>query len=230
MSAYAEGAFPMADPVSGELGWYCPDPRAVLAIDPNSCPPGTGSGLHVPRSLRRALNRGDVFVTTNRAFARVIRACAEPRVETENASAETWIDGRIIGLFAALHRAGHAHSVEAWSTDDRPPRLIGGVYGLAVGRVFAAESMFTKRSDAGKIALIALVRHLESRGFTLMDTQFVNPHVRRFGVVEIPSSVYLDHLSVSLGPVGWLGEAGLDVLHGKPPGAGDGSAADQGEG
>lgn len=195
IDAYRQGAFPMGDPVTRELGWYRPDPRAVLAIDPDRCPPAAGDGLHVPRSLAKARRRLAPTITTDRAFGEVIRACAAPRRETPNNSQETWIDHRIITLFESLHDAGIAHSVEVWLDDDTGPALAGGIYGLAIGRLFCAESMFTRVDNAGKIALVALVEQLRERGFTLMDTQFTNPHLNRFGVIEIPNMVYLEHLA-----------------------------------
>lgn len=199
MSAYRQGAFPMSDPAEplSELGWYLPDPRAVIVLDAGdddelrSLP-----GLHVPRRLSQRMRSRPFALTSDRAFGEVVRVCARPRRDGPSSSSETWIDGRVIEIFDRLHAAGVAHSVEAWSERGE---LVGGVYGLAVGRVFCAESMFTRPelggTDAGKVALITLAMHLRSRGFTLIDTQFTNPHVSRFGAVEIPSEVYLSHLA-----------------------------------
>lgn len=201
LAAYRAGCFPMADgrdaAAGGELGWYRPRERAVLVLDPHAI--GLSAGVRIPRRLEAKVRRRPFRITTDAAFCDVVAECAAPRPETESQTSETWIDARIEALFALLHEAGHAHSVEAWLEKPGAERvLVGGVYGLAVGRVFCAESMFARPAlggtDASKIALVHLMRHCARRGFTLIDTQFVNPHLEQFGVVEIAGGVYQRHL------------------------------------
>lgn len=195
LDAYRAGAFPMADPQTGAIEWFRPDPRAILPLD----------GFHVPTSLRqRVTSRGPrrFWVTSDRAFSRVIRACAKPRPDGEG----TWIDDRIVHAYETLHDAGHAHSVEAWAIGDERGEeagddlvLVGGLYGVHVGGLFAGESMFSRPvlggTDASKVCLVHLVHHLRRRGFALLDVQFVNPHLEQFGVVELACDDYLDRLA-----------------------------------
>ena len=202
MDAYRTGAFPMAEGRNAaQLGlpihWYRPDPRAVLPIRPELV--GLDRGVHVSRRLMRTVRSGRFHVTTDRAFERVIHGCALPRRETESGSSETWIDDRILNAFLLLHEAGHAHSIEAWrESDNGELRLVGGVYGLAVGGVFCGESMFSLPeqggTDASKVCLVHLITHCTRLGFSIIDTQFVNPHLEQFGVVEIPLDSYLEVL------------------------------------
>ncbi len=195
--AYCMGAFPMADSRDGEIGWYSPDPRAVLPIEE--------SGFKVSRSLSRRVRSGCYHVTRDRAFDQVIRACALPRAD----DADTWINKQIIEVYSDLHTRGIAHSVEAWqsadatasvSADSLPPdaTLVGGLYGVALGGVFFGESMFHRATDASKVCLVALVEHLRTRGFKLLDVQFVNPHLEQFGVIELPRDVYMERLEGAL--------------------------------
>ncbi|MEM1071807.1 MAG: leucyl/phenylalanyl-tRNA--protein transferase [Planctomycetota bacterium] len=198
LRAYRAGCFPMADgrdaaSRGGRLGWYRPETRAVLPLAPGAI--GLSQPARVPRRLAAKIRQAPFRITTDAAFEAVVAECAAPRRETESMTAETWIDERIEALFAMLHRAGLAHSVEAWL--EKPGGelvLVGGVYGLAVGRVFCAESMFARPeqggTDASKVALVHLMRHCARQGFTLVDTQFVNPHLEQFGVVEIPGAAY----------------------------------------
>lgn len=213
LGAYRRGLFPMAEgrdaAESGlPLGWYRPEQRAVLAIDHGRV--GLETGFRVPRRLRATVRRRPFAVTTDTAFSRVVRGCAAPRRDTESSSSETWIDGRIEAIFGVLHDAGLAHSVEAWRAKPSGElMLVGGVYGLAVGRVFCAESMFCRPdlggTDASKVALVHLVEHCARRGFVLVDTQFVNPHLRQFGVAEIRGGDYQELLDeVSGDGVPWL--------------------------
>lgn len=213
LEAYRQGAFPMAQGRDAArrgtpIGWYRPEERAVLAIRPELL--GLGAGVHVPRRLMRTVLQGRFRVTTDTAFGRVIRACAEPRQETESCSTETWIDDRIILAFELLHRAGHAHSIEAWATRETGElELVGGIYGLAVGGVFCAESMFCAPErggrDASKVCLVRLIEHCTARGFAVIDTQFVNPHLEQFGVQEIGTERYLGLLdAVSDQELAWL--------------------------
>ncbi len=175
--AYRHGIFPMADERSGQVLWFRPDPRAVIPLD----------GFHVSRSLARTLRRGIFDVRVDTDFEGVMRGCAD-RPEG------TWISERFVEVYGALYRAGKAHSVEAW----RDGRLCGGAYGLALGGAFMAESMFHRETDASKVALEALVRRLSGRGFTLLDVQYVTPHLESLGAVEITRREYERRLERAL--------------------------------
>jgi leucyl/phenylalanyl-tRNA---protein transferase len=180
VSAYASGWFPMAvEP--GEIRWYSPDPRGVIPLE----------GFHVPSRLARVVRSGRFEVAIDRDFDAVIRACAEAEREDE---AGTWIDDEIMASYGALHRAGLAHSVEAWENG----RLAGGLYGVALGGAFFGESMFHEVTDASKVALAALVARLQARGHRLLDIQWVTPHLARFGAIEIPRRRYLKLLEEAL--------------------------------
>ena len=168
LTAYACGVFPMADD-AGELHWFAPDPRAIIDLD----------AVSVSRSLRAVIRRGVFKITVNQAFGEVIRACAE-RDEG------TWISDEIASAYAALHELGFAHSVESW----RDGELAGGLYGVSIGAAFFGESMFHRATDASKVALVALAERMNERGLTLLDVQFMTPHLRRFGAVEIPRREY----------------------------------------
>jgi len=189
LSAYCQGIFPMAHD-DGNIYWYDPDPRAILPLD----------GFHVPRSLARRLNKGRFEIRYNSAFATVIRACAEPGPGRE----ETWINDEIVGAYNRLHQAGFAHSVESWLDGE----LVGGLYGVAVQGLFAGESMFSRVTDASKVALVYLVERLRQRGFQLLDVQFMTEHLRRFGAVEIAAATYKARLAQALlVPAQFSGEA-----------------------
>ncbi len=202
LGAYRDGVFPMAESadaaaVGSPIGWYRPDPRAVLPIKPGALE--LTEGVHIPRRLMRTVRSGRFKVTTDVAFEAVVRGCALPRKDTESSSGETWIDDRIYGAFCLLHEAGHAHSIETWRENDEGELvLVGGVYGLAVGGVFCGESMFSLPElggrDASKVALVHLIQHCTRLGFSAIDTQFTNPHIEQFGVVEVPLERYLDLL------------------------------------
>jgi leucyl/phenylalanyl-tRNA--protein transferase len=173
--AYRSGIFPWSsDPPT----WWSPDPRGVLPLD----------ALHVPRSLGRTLRRAPFTVTRDRAFAAVVKACAGTRRHGN------WITPEIIRAYTRLHEAGHAHSVECW----RDEELVGGIYGVAVGGVFAGESMFHTADDASKVALVSLVEHLRAQRFALFDIQMVTPTTRSFGAVEMPRSDYLQSLRAAV--------------------------------
>jgi leucyl/phenylalanyl-tRNA--protein transferase len=181
VSAYAGGWFPMAaEP--GEIRWYSPDPRGIIPLE----------GFHVPSRLARVLRSGRFQIEIDRSFEAVIRACAEADRDDEDAG--TWIDDEIMESYCALHRAGLAHSVEAWLGG----RLAGGVYGVAIGGAFFGESMFHHVTDASKVALAALVDRLRTRGYRLLDVQWVTPHLERFGAIEIPRRRYLRLLEEAL--------------------------------
>ncbi len=173
----------MADSKTGEIGWYSPDPRAILIPDQ----------FHTSRSLRRRLDKAEFYLTEDLAFGRVISACAEPR----SYEADTWINQDIITTYTVAHEAGLAHSIEAWSDQSRE-HLLGGIYGVALGGAFFGESMFSRATDASKVCLAHLADRLRRRGFVLLDTQFLTPHLKQFGVVEIPRSQYLERLSKAI--------------------------------
>ena len=175
--AYSHGIFPMADERSGEVLWFRPDPRAIIPLD----------GFHVSRSLARTLNRATFEIRVDTDFEGVMRGCADR-------SEGTWISGRFVEVYAALHRSSKAHSVEAW----REGRLVGGVYGLALGGAFMAESMFHLETDASKVALEALVTRLRERGFILLDVQYLTPHLESLGALEITRREYERRLEQAL--------------------------------
>lgn len=176
LSAYRQGLFPM--PVQGQLAWWSPLARGVLPLD----------GLRVSRSLRRSSRRFEIRIDT--AFDEVIAACADSSRE------HGWIDDDIAVAYRRLHRLGWAHSVEAWSLSTGA--LAGGLYGVAIGGLFAGESMFHRETDASKAALVALVDLLRSGGATLLDVQWSTPHLARLGVVEVSRREYLRLLSEAL--------------------------------
>ena len=180
LNAYASGWFPMA--VDHEIHWFSPDPRGVVPLD----------AVHVPRRLARVVRSRRFRIEIDRAFVDVIRACATDR---DSDDPGTWISGEIVDSYTALHARGFAHSVEAWNRD----RLVGGLYGVAIGGAFFGESMFHHETDASKVAFVALVERLRTRGFTLLDTQWVTPHLEQFGAIEIPRAEYLKRLHASLG-------------------------------
>jgi leucyl/phenylalanyl-tRNA--protein transferase len=169
LRAYASGVFPMAESVEAEeIFWVDPPRRGILPLD----------GLHVSRRLARSFVAGGFEVRIDTDFAGVLDACGD--------RAETWINPRIRRLYVELHRLGHAHSVEIWQDD----LLAGGLYGVAIGAAFFGESMFSRRRDTSKFALIALVARLRLGGFRLLDTQFVTDHLARLGAIEIDRAVY----------------------------------------
>jgi len=179
VAAYCRGYFPMADD-RGRVSWYDPDPRGVFPLD----------AFHVPRRLARTVAQGRFEVRVDTAFRGVMQACGEPAPGRER----TWISEELVGAYTALHGAGLAHSVETW----RDGELVGGVYGVALRGLFAGESMFSRRTDASKVALAYLVERLRQGGFVLFDTQFVTPHLARFGAVEIPRARYRKLLAAAL--------------------------------
>lgn len=182
LNAYHQGFFPMGDSENPqETGWYNPPARAVLPI-------GT---LHISRSLRRFARRHHFRVSVDRDFPGVIAGCAEPAPHRP----DSWINAEIIALFTALHRRGDAHSIEIWQED----QLVGGIYGLAMGAAFCAESMFSRESGASKIALLHLCARLSAGGFSLLDCQILNDHTAGFGAFEISRSDYLARLHDALG-------------------------------
>jgi leucyl/phenylalanyl-tRNA--protein transferase len=182
LRAYTAGLFPMAESAEDpDLFWIDPDPRGVLPLE----------RFHLPRRLKRTLRTGYYEIRVDSAFEAVMRGCAEP---TEMRP-KTWINDEILRLYGALHDQGYAHSVEAWHEGD----LVGGLYGVALRGVFFGESMFSRATDASKVALVHLVARLVKGGFRLLDTQFVTDHLRRFGAVEIPRADYHRQLERALG-------------------------------
>jgi leucyl/phenylalanyl-tRNA--protein transferase len=181
LRAYAIGIFPMAESQeASELFWIDPERRGVLPLD----------GFHLPRRLRRTL-RADIFeVGCDGDFEAVIRGCAEPAPDRP----KTWINDEIVELYTELHRSGYAHSVETRHNG----RLVGGLYGVALGGAFFGESMFSRASDASKIALAHLVARLRLGGFRLLDTQFVTTHLEQFGAIEIPRQAYRRQLAEAI--------------------------------
>ena len=177
IAAYSEGVFPMALD-DGEIGWFSPDPRGVLPLDT----------FHVPSRLARVIRQGTFEVRIDTAFEAVMRACAKRPDDG------TWISEAIVAAYVRLFELGLAHSVETW----RAGELVGGLYGVHLGRAFFGESMFHRETDASKVALAALVGRLNARGFTLLDTQWRTPHLEQFGAVEIPRDEYLRRLGVAL--------------------------------
>ncbi len=190
--AYARGIFPMADPESGEIGWYSPDPRGVIPLD----------DFRVRKSLARAASRGSFEIRSDIAFEAVMRFCARPRTGEDLC----WIDDRLISAYVALHELGHAHSIEAW----RDGELVGGLYGVHIGAAFFGESMFIRPerggTNASKICLIRLVEHMRECGFTLLDTQFTNDHLEQFGCIEIPRDEYLHRLERAIHTIATWGD------------------------
>ena len=177
LGRYRTGYFPMA--VEGGIGWFSPEPRGVMPLD----------RFQVPRRLARSLRQGRFQCTVNLAFRDVITACAS-REDTRG----DWIDEHILESYCALHEAGHAHSIEVWDED----RLAGGLYGVSLHGAFFGESMYHRVRDASKVALCVLVTRLSARGFSLLDLQWVTPHLRQFGAVEISRARYLIQLAESM--------------------------------
>ncbi|MFN3433611.1 MAG: leucyl/phenylalanyl-tRNA--protein transferase [Sphingomonas sp.] len=181
LGAYAVGVFPMADHRDAtDVYWVEPRTRAILPLD----------GFRLSRSLRKTVARDRFRVTADRAFERMIRLCAE----SVEGRPETWINAGIEQAFVALHRLGFAHSIECWDGDE----LVGGLYGLALGRAFFGESMVSRRTDASKVALAWLVARLKAGGFTLLDCQFQTAHLASLGAVEIDRADYCALLAGAL--------------------------------
>jgi leucyl/phenylalanyl-tRNA--protein transferase len=204
LQGYATGIFPMADSrEASELFWVEPRSRAVIPLDK----------FHLSRSLRRALRSGNFSVTMDRDFPAVIAACANRE--------ETWINADIERAMLALHSTGHAHSIEVWADGE----LVGGLYGVKLGRAFFGESMFSRRTDASKVALAWLVARLKAGGYTLLDCQFMTAHLASLGAVSISRRAYVSLLSGALGGAG-AGAAGVSGAGASAPdGSVEGAAA-----
>ena len=181
LRAYAEGLFPMAERHSDpDLFWVSPDQRGIFPL----------ASFHVAKRLARTVRSDRFIVTADSAFRDVMLACAAPAEGRE----ETWINEEILRLYGALHASGHAHSVEAWLDGE----LVGGLYGVHLGGAFFGESMFSRATDASKVALVHLVARLKAGGFKLLDTQFLTPHLASLGAIEIPRARYLAKLNEAL--------------------------------
>src|SRR4051812_21122883 len=169
--AYSVGCFPMPDE-RGVIGWYQPDPRAILPLD----------AFHASRSLQRKLKKNVFEITYDKDFLGVMRGCGSRK--------PTWINAEFLRAYGQLHRLGQAHSVEVWQAG----KLVGGTYGVHLGGAFFAESKFHTVTDASKVALAKLVERLNLRGFALLEVQFLTPHLSQFGVIEIPHVEYMKRL------------------------------------
>ncbi len=181
LAAYANGYFPMADTKDSPiLQWMYPEMRGILPLDT----------FHIPKSLAKFIKKSPFVITTNTAFPQVIRACAD----VTEVRKETWINEQIIKLYCELWENGYAHSVECWQGSE----LVGGLYGVAIGGAFFGESMFSKTSNASKVALVHLVELLKNAGYTLLDAQFTNEHLKQFRIIEIPRNNYLKKLAQAI--------------------------------
>ena len=177
LSAYASGVFPMAESAeSSEIFWFNPERRGVMPL----------GGLHISRSLRKAMRGRGLKITANQCFSDVMAACADRE--------ETWINPEITALYTELHKLGHAHSIEVWCGVD----LVGGLYGVSLGAAFFGESMFSRQSNASKTALVGLVARLNLGGFKLLDMQFLTPHLASLGGIEISQVDYQKQLEAAL--------------------------------
>lgn len=175
LRAYSIGLFPMSESADDpEIFWVSPDMRGILPLDER---------FHVSQSLAKFIRKAPFDIRIDHDFSGVMRACAEARPERP----VTWINETIFRLYTALHHLGHAHSVEAYEDGE----LVGGLYGVSLGSAFFGESMFSRRTNASKVCLVALVEHLRAKGFTLLDTQFTTDHLKTFGAIDIAQDDYL---------------------------------------
>ena len=181
LRAYAAGIFPMADSADDpEIFWVDPEWRGIIPL----------LGFHVPQRLKRTVKSALFEIRCDSAFEAVIRGCAAPAADRPR----TWINDAIVRLYTDLFRRGFAHSVESWYEGE----LVGGLYGVSINGAFFGESMFSRVTDASKVALVHLVARLIEGGYTLLDTQFVTEHLQRFGAVEIPRAEYRRQLATAL--------------------------------
>jgi leucyl/phenylalanyl-tRNA--protein transferase len=178
LNGYRHGIFPMAINKQGDIGWFSPDPRALIPLDDR---------FHVPHGLKRTLRKNQFQITVDTEFEAVITACSKVH-------GQTWISNEIIVNYCELHRLGYGHSIEVRTEN----QLAGGLYGVALGGVFFGESMFHRVSDASKCALVALVQRLRERAFVLLDTQWMTSHLRQFGTFHVPKEQYLAMLEQAL--------------------------------
>jgi leucyl/phenylalanyl-tRNA--protein transferase len=209
LDAYAAGIFPMAESADDpDLFWVDPTLRGIMPLDK----------FHVPQRLRRVVRQRRFDVRIDSAFGEVMRGCAEATEKRPN----TWINDEILRLYGALFARGFAHSVECW----RDGSLVGGLYGVSLGAAFFGESMFSRATDASKVALVHLVALLRLGGYRLLDVQFVTPHLARFGAIEIPRARYRRLLAEALRYRGVFGRGFGDGGAGAGSGAGDGAGED----
>ena len=181
LEAYSIGVFPMSDHAQSEtIYWVNPKHRGIIPLEQ----------FHVPKRLARTVRAGHYKVTINTCFEAVITACAQ----SKRKEGSTWINPMIINNYTRLHHMGHAHSVEVWEGD----ALLGGLYGISLGRAFFGESMFSTARDASKVALVHLVARLVKQNFALLDAQFINEHLKQFGIVEISREDYHGFLRLAL--------------------------------
>jgi leucyl/phenylalanyl-tRNA--protein transferase len=182
LEAYRRGIFPMPIKVEKRrhIAWLSPDPRGILEID----------DLHVSRRLLRRLKRGEFQFSLDRAFPDVVEGCAAPRGYDD----DCWLTLAMQNAYVNLHELGHAHSVEVWQDGF----LVGGIFGVAIGGLFAGESMFHRATDASKAALAVLVEHLRQRGYALLDVQWTNSHTRSLGASDIPRCKYMERLAAAV--------------------------------
>ena len=181
LNAYANGAFPMADGRDGhDIHWYQPRERGIIPLD----------DFHISRSLRKIIKNNTLSITCNVDFEPVMQACSAIKTGHLTARDETWINDDIIASYVGLHQLNHAHSVEVWDGD----KLVGGLYGVSLGRAFFGESMFSKQPNASKIAMVYLVAMLKHAGFELLDCQYVNDHLLQFGCVALEQDDYIKKL------------------------------------
>ncbi len=182
LDAYPRGLFPMAYVEAGLITWHLPPKRALIPLD----------GYHLPRRLARTIAQGRFKVTFDQAFREVMRGCA--------ASRPVWISEDFHRVYGELHERGVAHSVEVWSPAGRAHgELLGGLYGLAIGGAFFAESKFHRARDASKVAVVSLIKHLVERGFELLEVQYLTEHLKQFGTVEIARREYIERLRQATG-------------------------------
>lgn len=203
IECYARGVFPMAEGRDDPRIYLLdPDERGVLPLE----------GFHIPRTLRKAVRQDTFDIRFDTAFEAVVAGCAEPAPGRE----ETWINDGILSLYRELFQLGFAHSVESWQDDE----LVGGLYGVSLGGAFFGESMFSRRTDASKVALVHLIAQLKAGGFILLDTQFTTEHLERFGAITIPREMYhlrlADALKIQTGfpavPEGMSGAQALQSI------------------
>jgi leucyl/phenylalanyl-tRNA--protein transferase len=172
LNAYSKGYFPMAHPDrNNRIYWHKPKFRGIIPLD---------DSFHIPQNLQRLIRLKKYTCTVNQSFNEVINACALNRID------ETWISQEIIQSYISLHQSGHAHSIETWLDGT----LVGGLYGVSLGRAFFGESMFYRATDASKVALVHLVERLRQHKFTLLDSQYLNPHLKQFGAYQISDTKY----------------------------------------
>ncbi len=191
LAAYQKGIFPWYNKDQPIL-WWSPDPRAVLFP----------ADLRISKSLRKKCHQQIFNVRFDTAFEQVVQACAEPRADQN----DTWINEEMYDAYVHLHRAGHAHSVECWQDDD----LVGGLYGISIGQIFFGESMFSRVTNASKVAFVYLVKHLEEKNYSLIDCQVSSPHLASLGAGDIKRSVFLTYLNQYCSVQGWSGRWQLD--------------------